>query len=97
VSFYWDDSSYAEAGGHAPGTQESGLKYICMRMDAAKKKQKIEELRAMVDQGIADLESGEFTDYTDETLPQMIDDIRREARSMARRARPRVLTPSAKL
>jgi antitoxin ParD1/3/4 len=40
----------------------------------------IAELRALVDEGLADLENGEYVDYTDETLPEMIEDIRREAR-----------------
>jgi len=40
----------------------------------------IAELRALVDEGLADLENGEYVDYTDETLPEMIEDSRREAR-----------------
>jgi hypothetical protein len=76
--------------------QESSTEIFSIHMDATKKQKKIEELRALDDQGMADLDNGDYVDYTDETMPQMIDDIRREARSLASRARPRVLTPSAK-
>jgi putative addiction module CopG family antidote len=41
--------------------------------------QALAELRSDVDAGLSDLEEGRFYDYTDETLPQLIEDIRRDA------------------
>ena len=35
----------------------------------------------------ADLESGRYTDYTNETLPQMADELKREARALRDRER----------
>ncbi len=46
----------------------------------AQREREIAELRKLVDEGLADLENGEYVDYTDETLPEMIEDIRREGR-----------------
>src|SRR5271154_4314123 len=45
-----------------------------------RREQEIVELRGLLDEGIADLDNKNCFDYTDETLPGMIDDIRRDAR-----------------
>ena len=44
-----------------------------------RQEQDLAELRSDVDAGLSDLEEGRFYDYTDETLPQLIEDIRRDA------------------
>ena len=40
------------------------------------------ELLVAFDEAEADLEAGHYTDYTNETLPQLADELKREARSM---------------
>lgn len=42
----------------------------------------LEELRAAVAEGDDDLANGRYTDYTDETLPQLVEDIKREGRAL---------------
>ena len=49
----------------------------------------IAELRIDIDDGIADLAGGNYTDYTDETLPRMMEDIRREGRELHAQSRKR--------
>jgi putative addiction module CopG family antidote len=46
------------------------------------REQSIAELRADLDDGLADLDNGRYFGYTDETLPRMMDDIRREGREL---------------
>lgn len=46
------------------------------------------ELLLAFDEAEADLEAGHYTDYTNETLPQLADELKREARSM-RECKPR--------
>jgi Arc/MetJ-type ribon-helix-helix transcriptional regulator len=38
------------------------------------------EVLASLDEAEADLETGRYTDYTDETLPTLADELKREAR-----------------
>jgi putative addiction module CopG family antidote len=40
------------------------------------------ELIAMIDEGDADLAEGRYTDYTDETLPALFEELKKEARAM---------------
>ncbi|MBZ5618276.1 MAG: type II toxin-antitoxin system ParD family antitoxin [Acidobacteriia bacterium] len=40
------------------------------------------ELLATLDESEADLEAGRFTDYSNETLPILADELKREARTM---------------
>jgi putative addiction module CopG family antidote len=40
------------------------------------------ELRAAFDEAEVDLEAGHYTDYTNETLPQLADELKREARAL---------------
>ncbi len=40
------------------------------------------ELLAALDQDEADLEAGRYSDYTDETLPRLADELKREARAL---------------
>jgi len=47
------------------------------------------ELRAEIDDGIAELENGNYTDYTDETLPRMMEDIRSKGRELHAQSRKR--------
>ncbi len=44
-----------------------------------RQEQDLAELRSEIDAGLSDLEEGRFHDYSDETLPQLIEDIRRDA------------------
>lgn len=47
------------------------------------------ELQAAFEESEADLKAGAFTDYTNDTLPQLADELKREARDMRTRERPR--------
>jgi len=40
------------------------------------------ELIAMIDEGDADLAAGRYTDYTDETLGELVQEIQREGRAL---------------
>ena len=40
------------------------------------------ELTAALDEAEADLEAGRYTDYTDETLPELAAELKREARAL---------------
>jgi|KBSSwiStaDraftv2_1062776.scaffolds.fasta_scaffold1130769_2 putative addiction module CopG family antidote len=40
------------------------------------------ELLALIDEGEADLAAGRYTDYTNETLPELIEQIKREGRAL---------------
>ena len=40
------------------------------------------ELLAALDEAEADLEAGRYSDYTDETLPRLADELKREARAL---------------
>lgn len=51
----------------------------------------LEEIRAGVDEGDRDYAEGRFTEYTDETLPQLFEEIRREGRALLEK-RQAVLT-----
>ena len=39
------------------------------------------EVLASLDEAEGDLETGRYTDYTDETLPRLADELKREARA----------------
>ena len=43
------------------------------------------ELLAALDEAEADLESGQYSDYTSETLPMLADELKREARALRNR------------
>ena len=45
------------------------------------------ELLAALDEAEADLEGGRYDDYTDETLPALADELKREARLQRNRER----------
>jgi putative addiction module CopG family antidote len=47
-----------------------------------------EELGAALDEAEADLEAGHYTDYTNETLPQLAGELKREARALRDSQRP---------
>jgi putative addiction module CopG family antidote len=40
------------------------------------------ELTASLDEAEADLEAGRYTDYTAETLPKLVDELKREGRAL---------------
>ena len=40
------------------------------------------ELMASLDEAEADLEAGRYTDYTAETLPKLVDELKREGRGL---------------
>ena len=40
------------------------------------------EVLARLDEAEADLEAGRYTDYSDETLPTLADELKREARAL---------------
>jgi Arc/MetJ-type ribon-helix-helix transcriptional regulator len=44
------------------------------------------EILAALEAAELDLKSGRFTDYTDESLPDLVDELKREARSLRRAA-----------
>jgi putative addiction module CopG family antidote len=46
------------------------------------------ELGAALDEAEADLEAGHYTDYTNETLPQLAGELKREARALRDSQRP---------
>jgi len=46
------------------------------------------ELRAALDEAEADLKAGHCADYTDETLPQLAGELKREARALRDSKRP---------
>jgi putative addiction module CopG family antidote len=46
------------------------------------REREIEYLQAIADEGIADLENGRFTDYTDDTLHRMMEDVRKDGREL---------------
>jgi putative addiction module CopG family antidote len=45
------------------------------------------ELLATLDEAEADLETGRYTDYSNETLPLLADELKREARTLRNRER----------
>jgi putative addiction module CopG family antidote len=45
-------------------------------------KRRLAELRALIDEGDADLAAGRYTDFTEETLPDLIEQIKREGRAL---------------
>jgi hypothetical protein len=44
--------------------------------------QKVVKLLAALDEAEADLEAGHYSDYTDETLPNLAQELKREARAL---------------
>jgi putative addiction module CopG family antidote len=46
------------------------------------------ELLAAFDEAEADIDAGEYRDYTDETLSQLADELKREARAERDKQRP---------
>ena len=40
------------------------------------------QLQALVDEGMDDLEQGRYTDYSDETLPELFQQIKSEGRTL---------------
>jgi antitoxin ParD1/3/4 len=40
------------------------------------------ELIALIEEGEADIEAGRYTDYTEETLQDLVEDIKREGRAL---------------
>jgi putative addiction module CopG family antidote len=42
------------------------------------------ELMASLDEAEADLEAGRYTDYTAETLPKLVDELKRDGRALRR-------------
>jgi putative addiction module CopG family antidote len=46
------------------------------------------ELLAAFDEAEADIDAGEYTDYTDDALPQLADELKREARAERDKQRP---------
>lgn len=46
------------------------------------------ELFAALDEAEADLQSGQYSDYTDETLPDLTDQLKTEARALRDHIRP---------
>ena len=42
----------------------------------------LEGLRAAVDEGDQDIAQGRYTEYTNETLPQLAEELKREARTL---------------
>ena len=51
------------------------------RTDVLRERARV-ELRAALDEAEADLEAGHYTDYTNETLPQLADELKREGRAL---------------
>ena len=43
---------------------------------------RMEELRAAVDESDDDIANGRYTEYTDETLPQLVEQLKREGRTL---------------
>ena len=43
---------------------------------------KLEELRAAIDESDADYAAGRYTEWTDETLPELFEQIKREGRAL---------------
>jgi Arc/MetJ-type ribon-helix-helix transcriptional regulator len=46
------------------------------------------ELDAALDEAESDLEAGHYTDYTDDTLPQLAGELKREARALGDSKQP---------
>ena len=52
-------------------------------MNVERERTRLETLAAL-DEAEADIQTGRFTDYTDETLPQLADELKLEARALPR-------------
>jgi hypothetical protein len=52
-----------------------------MEVQLTPKQEALQRLRNAVDEGDEDLEAGRYSDYTDESSPQLLEELKREARA----------------
>lgn len=67
------------ASGRFP-SREDAVKEALARLEEDERSRA--ELNALLEEGEADLEAGRYTEYTDETLGDLVEELKREGRAL---------------